>query len=452
MATSSKDLPFGQELHDPREEARSADDRARLCGQVAALDKGRDLALRRHLFDLLETRRTTGSGLPRIGRVIEPGGTDVVVAWGELLLRTVDASEPEAARLLDRFGLVPTPVDGLRGRVVRCVNAEIGPKRLSRLAQTLRNRGFAASVNHIAPLAPIGKGLGGPEPTTVRSDVRGVTTVTGDPGDGVTVAVIDTGITHKPRTDGWLDQVQRTAHNEDPLDAIPQGGDGFLDYGAGHGTFAAGVVAQVAPGARLVVDRALDSDGIGSEVDVAVALVRAVEAGADVVNLSLGSQTLDDLPPVAIAVAIELVSELEREKQREVMLVAAAGNYGDSRPCWPAAFRRVVSVAGLTSGLRPATWSSRGFWVDCSTVGEGVVSTYVEGTESPELDIQPDTYGTDPWAFWSGTSFAAPQVAGAIARLREAGRPSLRAALAELLAAGRPVPGYGQAIAIMRGT
>jgi hypothetical protein len=437
---------------DPRERGRVAEDQDRLCGQLAQLEKGRDRQLRRHLFDLLDARRREGSGLERIGLVEEPGGTDVVIAWGELLVREKDSQQPRAQKVLRRFGLDPAPVDCLQGRVVRWANPGLSPRQLDRVARMLRARGIAASVNHIQPLAPIGKGLGGPEPTEVRKDVTPEAGLLADRQAAVAVAVIDTGITSQTRTDGWLTPVVRTADNVDPLDAIPAGGDGFLDYGAGHGTFAAGVVAQMAPAADVRAYLSLDSDGVGSEVDVACRLVGAVEAGADIVNLSLGCQTLDDLPPVALSVALEIIGEHERTTGRDVLLVAAAGNYGDARPCWPAAFRRVVAVAGLTRRLRPTRWSSRGFWVDCSTVGEGVVSTYVEGEESPELDIQPDRYGTDPWALWSGTSFAAPQVAGALAARRmETGRP-LRAVLDELLAAGRPLPGFGRSVRLMDGT
>jgi subtilisin family serine protease len=274
-------------------------------------------------------------------------------------------------------------------------------------------------------------------------------------GDKVTVAVIDTGITDQKRSDGWLSSIARSADNIDRLDVIPKPGDGFLDYGAGHGTFASGIVEQVAPEAEIRVYQTLDTDGIASEVQVACAMVKAVEEGADIVNLSLGSSTVDNLPPVAMAVALEIIAEYEVQQERgehRALLVAAAGNNGDTTPVWPAAFRRVVSVAGLTAARRPAAWSTHGFWVDCSAVGEGVVSTYVEGKESPELDLQPDTYGPDPWAFWSGTSFAAPQVAGAVARLRQEGSPSVSQALRDLLASGRPLLGYGQAIEILPGT
>jgi hypothetical protein len=111
----------------------------------------------------------------------------------------------------------------------------------------------------------------------------------------------------------------------------------------------------------------------------------------------------------------------------------------------------VVAVGAVTADLRPATWSSRGFWVDCSTVGEGVLSTYVQGSNSYQFTADPVTFGPNAFACWSGTSFSAPQVAGAVARLaRERSIPPRRA-LVELLASGHPVPGLGQAIEILPG-
>jgi subtilase family serine protease len=60
-------------------------------------------------------------------------------------------------------------------------------------------------------------------------------------------------------------------------------------------------------------------------------------------------------------------------------------------------------------------------------------------------------FGPNPFARWSGTSFAAPQVSGAIARLHQVDGFPLREALARLLASGRPVPGAGQAWKILPG-
>jgi hypothetical protein len=135
----------------------------------------------------------------------------------------------------------------------------------------------------------------------------------------------------------------------------------------------------------------------------------------------------------------------------EAFIVAAAGNYGDTTPCWPAAFRRVVSVAALGPDMLPSQWSSRGFSVTCSTIGQGVRSTFVEGRESALIDPVPQTFGPDAWALWSGTSFAAPQITGALALLHEQYGYPLRDALRVLLAAGRPVPQFGQALRILPG-
>ncbi len=182
-------------------------------------------------------------------------------------------------------------------------------------------------------------------------------------------------------------------------------------------------------------------------------MVDAVRDGAHVLNLSLGTRTANDLPPVALTIALELIGELEEEQERDVLVVAAAGNDGATRPSWPAAYRRVVAVAGLTAERIPADWSNHGFWVDCSTVAEGVVSTYVEGDESPDVDPdQPDHFGSDAWATWTGTSFAAPQIAGAVARVCHEEGLTPRCALVEVLRKGYPIPEFGIAVPILRGT
>ena len=177
-------------------------------------------------------------------------------------------------------------------------------------------------------------------------------------------------------------------------------------------------------------------------------MVRAVDDGAKVLNLSLGVNTVDDQPLLAVEVALDLIAE----RDPEVLVLAAAGNDGSSVPCWPAASKRVVAVAALAADLTPAPWSNHGFWVDCSAVGEGIVSTYVQGTESEELDPSPDVFGADAWAVWSGTSFAAPQVAGAVARLAEEDGLAPREALQRLVSGCRTLPDYGRAVGLLPGT
>ena len=143
-------------------------------------------------------------------------------------------------------------------------------------------------------------------------------------------------------------------------------GLGEFDYCAGHGTFVAGVVRQVAPTADLLVRRAIGQDGIGVDVDVAIAMLEAFDAGADIINLSLGTETPHDQPPVATMVALEIIGErLAADSERDVVVVAAAGNNATSRPVFPAAFSGmpqlgvpVVAVAGLSVDLEPADFSS----------------------------------------------------------------------------------------------
>jgi hypothetical protein len=448
--------PFPEDYGDPRDEEQLAADKHKVAPQVRDLIRRRhDISFRRELVRTLQQRRS-GRDVAQfypIERVEVPADEqfETLLAVGELLVRGEDASTPSVQGLARTYGFSQMPVACLNGRVVRLVNRQVGVETLEVIARLLQGQGLRASVNHITPLGPVAKGLGGPEPSHGARPFPGH--VEQVPG-AVKVAVIDTGIAESPRGDQWLAGVPRDPDNVDRLDAYPP--FGFLDFGAGHGTFAAGVLQQVFPQADLRAYRALDSDGVGSEVDVACAMVRAVNDGAQILNLSLGSQTFDDRPPVAIEAALEIIAEHERRSGREVLVVAAAGNFGVDRKCWPAAFDwpvfPVVAVAGLRADLKPTDWSSRGHWVDCSTIAEGVLSTYVEGQESFEIDPRPDRFPRDAWAVWTGTSFAAPQVAGAVARLCQEQHLTPRAALKELLSRGKPVKDFGVALEILPGT
>src|SRR5262249_60562526 len=88
---------------------------------------------------------------------------------------------------------------------------------------------------------------------------------------------------------------------------------------------------------------------------------------------------------------------------RGVLIAAAAGNYADTTRCWPAAFRRVVSVASLAPDMSPSRWSSRGSWVTCSTIGQGLSSTFVEGRESNLVDPEPHDLCPGSWSVWRCT-------------------------------------------------
>jgi thermitase len=138
-----------------------------------------------------------------------------------------------------------------------------------------------------------------------------------------------------------------------------------------------------------------------------------------------------------------------------VLIVASAGNMGQETPMFPAAMKGVVGVGALAEDLTPAPWSNHGFWVNCSAVGIGIISTFVEGYE-PHTDangnVVTEQFGPDAWAIWSGTSFSAPQIAGQVAQLCQ--MHNVRPAVAlGLLLAGKPIlPGYGSVVRILPGT
>ena len=386
-----------------------------------------------------------------VGTVGGHGVVESLVVEREIIV-TRQTWEDEGARsYLEIRGLrrVDLHAPGIDDKIVLLqATDDVSTDELDDTVAELRLRGFAASQNMVLPCAPVIKNLGGPALAQPLDPFVPVPVE-----NAPQVAIVDTGITAQARSDGWLVDVPRHQHgkdsNVDPLDFAPH--DGFLDLCAGHGTFVAGVVARVAPMAQIRVYRALLGGGVGTEIDVAEAIVRAVEDGADIVNLSLGSVTLFDQPSLAVEAALDRIEEIEREQGREVLVVAAAGNGGDTRPMWPAAFSRVVSVAGLTADHRAAPWSSRGFWIDCSTVAEGIRAPFVKGQESYEFTADPDDFPADAFALWSGTSFAAPQVAGKVAALMHEHGIGARTAYALLRATGTSIPDYGRALRILPG-
>jgi subtilisin family serine protease len=257
-------------------------------------------------------------------------------------------------------------------------------------------------------------------------------------GTGVRVAVVDNGIARESLSDAWLHGIRPGPEDIDPLRVYEpklHPGSDDLDVGAGHGTFVAGVIRQLAPDCAIDVIRALDSDGVGTDDEVAEGLARAAHDGSQFINLSFGGYSFDDEPPLGIDEAI-------RHIPGEVIVVAAAGNEDTERPVWPGALRRVVSVAATTQRGEDhedvttdlAEYSNRGWWVDVAAPGTWV-STFVTGDENPalETDGQPDHFAK-PYAEAAGTSFAAAAVSGALAGELSARGGTPRDALKRLLA------------------
>lgn len=165
---------------------------------------------------------------------------------------------------------------------------------------------------------------------------------------------------------------------------------------SGHGTHVTGIaaatgnngigVAGVDWNVRIMPLRILNAGGAGTHADAAAALIYAADKGAQVINMSFGayadSQTLRD--------AVEYASET-------ALLVGAAGNSDRTDPFYPAAYSQVLAVGATGPDDRKAAFSNYGDWVDLVAPGQSIWST-----------VYDDTY-----VGWSGTSMAAPFVAGA---------------------------------------
>jgi serine protease len=224
-------------------------------------------------------------------------------------------------------------------------------------------------------------------------------------GAGAIVAVIDTGVlaTH-PDLGGRL----LPGHDFVDNDATPQDGNG-------HGTHVSGIVAAnegngvgiagVAPGAAVLPLRALGDDGSGDTANVAKAIDYAVAHGAQVINLSLGS----DVPLVGAAGDTDFNAALGRAAAANVTIVAAAGNNSVPICEQPSIQGAVLCVGSIDKRRERSSFSSspgaRGLMAPGGSAlpitGEDVLSTWNDG-KYQEV---------------AGTSQATPHVSGVAALL-----------------------------------
>jgi subtilisin family serine protease len=245
------------------------------------------------------------------------------------------------------------------------------------------------------------------------------------PGEGVVVGVLDTGIANHPwLAGGW------TAHGSDRLTERPP-----YRPEEGHATFVAGLILSQAPTATLRVRKVLSRPAVADCWSVATSIAEFAHAGVDVLNLSFVCYTEDGAPPLALSRAVERLGP-------DVVVVAAAGNHGAlldageaRRPAFPAALEDVVAVGAVDRDRIVAAYTPRDAeWVDLLAVGTDVPSTYLSGLVSVGSERQ-EFAG---WATWSGTSFAAALVSGAIAAGTVPGHVSARESYEVLRAAAVP--------------
>lgn len=225
----------------------------------------------------------------------------------------------------------------------------------------------------------------------------------GPAGCGVMVGVVDSGI----RRHWWYEGA--VLADPESFEKLDQNKDTVRDRQAGHGSFVTGLILRQAPRATVRVVQAFDPDGFVRTRDAAQAIVKLDRFGVDIINLSFGGYTEKNRMPLAHRKAFSKL-------RHTTVVVAAAGNHDPAddkqaakkdRRFWPAAMNRVVAVAALKQvvgdKVELADFSNYGPWVTISAVGEDVLSTFVFDDKF------------NGWARWSGTSFAAPIVAGRIA-------------------------------------
>ena len=230
-------------------------------------------------------------------------------------------------------------------------------------------------------------------------------------GTGATVAVLDTGVTRHPDIDDVLPGYDFIADDSDPTDPH------------GHGTHVAGTVAEsagnglgaagVAPGSSVLPVRVLDETGTAFYDKIFAGMAYATAQGVDVMNLSLAGLTdggMCDAVSKAVAAG--------------VVVIAASGN--DSGPVgYPAACPDAVAVGAVTKEGLIAPYSNTGPELDLTAPGglsqdlnldfkpDGVLQFSVF-----DNDLPPDGQPNPGYYYSSGTSMAAPHVAGAAAIVR----------------------------------
>ena len=212
--------------------------------------------------------------------------------------------------------------------------------------------------------------------------------VTGDHsswGEGVLIAVIDSGI---------YDHIALNGGNG-TLSSINLTDLGGVDQ-LGHGTAVASIISGdyaqapgVAPASDLLSIRITDANGSSDSFTLAAGIMEAIAAGVDLINISMGSYADSSIVHDAVNLALS----------QGIVIVAAAGNDGIESVAYPGNYTGVITVGGVEAG---------GEHVDFSNTGENIDIT------APGYQINA-AYNEESLIAFTGTSASAPFVTGAIA-------------------------------------
>ncbi len=200
-------------------------------------------------------------------------------------------------------------------------------------------------------------------------------------GAHVRVAVIDVGVdpTH-PVLSGTI------VAGQDYVDGDMTPTDTAGGRASGHGTFVAGIIHLVAPQAEIHAYRVLDTAGTGNGYAVAEAILQAVADSCRVINLSLVMGDKHGTVDAAI----------EYARNQNVLVIASGGNDGIELDRFPATDSYVLGVVSVDSTDHKSTFATYHQKLDVCAPGTSVYGPFLDST----------------YAWWNGSSFAAPFVSG----------------------------------------
>ncbi|MCP3993001.1 MAG: S8 family serine peptidase, partial [Actinomycetia bacterium] len=292
--------------------------------------------------------------------------------------------------------------------------------------------------------------LASPPPQIADADVDGVEAATLATGLGVVVAVVDSGVDF-----GHPDLAGKSWVNtdEDCTNGIDDDANGYIDDCRGwdfaaddnvpflpghhkHGTHVAGIIAAtagnnegiagLAPDVQIM-DLSVSPTGSMTTSSIVRAIRYAVDNGADIVNLSLGTS-----PGAPIAAVTPMIDAVHYAEAAGVLLVIAAGNNGvdlSTAPVYPASINatNVLTVGASSPAETKASFSNYGTVVDVFAPGELILSTIPNGD----------------YSFMSGTSQATP-ITVAVAALVLEQRPDADpvAVINQLVGTADELPAY----------
>ncbi|MGP4110610.1 S8 family serine peptidase [Streptomyces sp. 4N509B] len=260
-------------------------------------------------------------------------------------------------------------------------------------------------------------------------------------GTGTTIAVLDTGV-HDEHDDLSGDKVVAEENFTETADTGDPYGHGthVASIAAGTGAHAGGAMSGVAPGASLLNGKVLDDAGQGFESGIIEGMEWAVDQGADIVNMSLGSMATEEIDPLEAAVDSLSASS-------DALFVVASGNAGPAPGSLnsPGTADAALTVGAVDDADQVAGFSSVGPRMrdgavkpDVTAPGVGIAAASSPGSVVEEGG----TPAGDGYVAIDGTSMAAPHVAGAAALLAQA-RPELTAEQLKSVLVGSTQPTEG---------